>query len=79
MQKIVAIILKEVPIRAAISEIMLLSQGGSKVRITFTEVMPLIFATLSCTSSSNWSAIGQFGAVSVMRMLATPSGSTSIS
>ncbi len=53
---------------------MLLSHTGSNVRMTFTDFTPLTFPTWMFTSSTNMSAIGQLGAVRVMRIVATPSG-----
>ncbi len=58
----------------ASSDIMLLSHTGSNVKMTFTAYTPLTLATCPLTSSTSMSAIGQLGAVSVMRMLAVPSG-----
>ena len=53
---------------------MLLSHTGSNVRMTFTDFTPLTLPTCMFTSSTSMSAIGQLGAVSVMRIVATPSG-----
>ena len=58
----------------ASSDIMLLSHTGSNVRMTLTDFTPLTFPTWMLTSSTSMSAIGQLGAVRVMRMVATPSG-----
>ncbi len=50
----------------ASSDIMLLSHGGSKVSIMFTDFTPSIFFTCVFMSSTSMSAIGQLGAVSVI-------------
>ena len=52
----------------------LLSHTGSNVRITLTDFTPATLPTWMLTSSTSMSAIGQLGAVSVMRIVATPSG-----